>query len=394
VVIFLALLTFVYWFFISRVPIQTEGINNFTRALINMVAVLVIACPCAMGLATPTAIMVGTGKGAENGILFRSAEALENAGRINTVVLDKTGTLTKGLPTVISIRVIKPDLSENELLRMAASVERGSEHSLGEALVAEAGNRSLHLSEPQQFNAEAGLGVTADIDGHRIVVGNLRLLRQKGISLNASVQAELKKITEKAETPLLVGLEDQLAGIISVADPIKEEAREAVQKLRQLELQVIMLTGDNQITARSIAKQLGINTMIADVLPAEKAEKILSLQKEGKLVAMIGDGVNDAPALAQADVGIAIGTGTDVAIATAPITLMSGDLLGVVRAINLSRHTLRTIRQNLFWAFFYNVILIPTAAMGFLNPMLSAGAMAFSSVFVVTNSLRLKNITL
>jgi len=261
-------------------------------------------------------------------------------------------------------------------------------------LVAEAGNRSLHLSEPEQFNAEAGLGVTADIDGHRIVVGNLRLLKQRGISLNASVQAELKKITEKAETPLLVGLDDQLAGIISVADPIKDEAKEAVQKLQQLGLQVIMLTGDNKITARSIAKQLGIDAMIADVLPAEKAEKVLSLQKEGKLVAMIGDGVNDAPALAQADVGIAIGTGTDVAIATAPITLISGDLLGVVRAINLSRHTLRTIRQNLFWAFFYNVILIPTAAMGFLNPMLSAGAMAFSSVFVVTNSLRMKNITL
>ncbi len=389
-VILLAALTFAYWFFISRIPIQTEGLSVFTRALINMVAVLVIACPCAMGLATPTAIMVGTGKGAENGILFRSAEALERAGRINTVVLDKTGTITKGQPAVTGMVVLKEGLSKKELLRMAASVEKGSEHPLGEALVAEAGNQSLELAEPLQFKAIAGLGVSALVAEQNVLVGNLRLMEQQKIPTGKVID-ELTRLQAQAQTAVLVALNNELAGIISISDPIKEESRKAVGLLQEMGLEVVMLTGDNLATARSIADQVGITSLMAEVLPGEKADKVKSLQKQGKLVAMVGDGVNDAPALAQADVGLAIGTGTDVAVATAAVTLMSGDLRGVARAITLSRRTLKTIRQNLFWAFFYNVILIPVAAMGLLNPMLAAGAMAFSSVFVVSNSLRLKN---
>jgi len=389
-VILLAALTFAYWFFISRIPIQTEGLSVFTRALINMVAVLVIACPCAMGLATPTAIMVGTGKGAENGILFRSAEALERAGRINTVVLDKTGTITRGQPAVTGMVVLKEGLSKKELLRMAASVEKGSEHPLGEALVAEAGNQSLQLAEPLQFKAIAGLGVSALVAEQNVLVGNLRLMEQQNIPTGKVID-ELTRLQAQAQTAVLVALNNELAGIISISDPIKDESRKAVGLLQGMGLEVVMLTGDNLATARSIADQVGITSLMAEVLPGEKADKVKLLQQQGKTVAMVGDGVNDAPALAQADVGLAIGTGTDVAVATAAVTLMSGDLRGVARAITLSRQTLKTIRQNLFWAFFYNVILIPVAAMGLLNPMLAAGAMAFSSVFVVSNSLRLKN---
>jgi Cu+-exporting ATPase len=393
IVIGLALLTFAYWYFLSTSPIQMEGVSTFTRALINMVAVLVIACPCAMGLATPTAIMVGTGKGAEIGILFRSADALERAGKIDTVVLDKTGTITKGQPAVTSIVLIKPGLTEDELLRLAASVEKGSEHPLGEALVAEAGNRGIMLSDPQKFLAIAGLGVTAEVDGHLVAVGNIRMMEKSMISLSG-IKKELNQLQKNAETAIMVALDNQMAGIVSIADPIKDESKQAVQEMLKMGLKVVMLTGDNLLTAKSIAAQVGITDILAEVLPGEKVEKIKALQLDKKSVAMVGDGVNDAPALAQADVGLAIGTGTDVAVATAPVTLMSGDLRGVARAIMISRSTLNTIRQNLFWAFFYNVILIPVAALGLLNPMLAAGAMAFSSVFVVTNSLRLKNVKL
>jgi len=389
IVILIGAGTFVFWYFISpSIPILSTE-DYLTRALINMVAVLVIACPCAMGLATPTAVMVGTGKGAENGILFRSADALERAGKISHVVLDKTGTVTKGQPEVKTIITLDPGLSEDEFLKIAASVERGSEHPLGEALIAEAGNRNIDLIEPEKFTAVAGKGVRAVITGLDILVGNQRFMDESGVS-TTQIDQDLKQIEEKAQTAILIASGKKLLGAIGIADSIKENSKEAIQYLNDIGLHTIMLTGDNQRTAKVIGELVGVQQVIAEVLPGDKAKVVKDLQNEGKVVAMVGDGVNDAPALAQADVGLAIGTGTDVAVASAPVTLMSGDLNGVVRAIRLSKKTLKTIHQNLFWAFIYNVVLIPVAAIGRLNPMLAAAAMAFSSVFVVTNSLRLR----
>jgi P-type Cu+ transporter len=390
-VIGLAALTFAGWLGAGLLFPPTDGTDVFTRALINMVAVLVIACPCAMGLATPTAVMVGTGRGAEMGILFRNPEALERAGSIRTVVLDKTGTLTTGQPAVTDI--IALNIPPDELLRLAAAVEKGSEHPLGEAIWAEATRRNITLPAIAGFHAEAGMGVSANVDGKTITVGNTRMLQQANLAWDELI-SDIDRLQTEAKTAMIVTVDNRVAGIIAVADALKESSAGAVQSLHRLGLNTVMLTGDNQKTADAIALRAGVGRVIAEVLPEGKSSEIKRLQADGSTVAMIGDGINDAPALAQADVGLAIGTGTDVAMAAAGITLISGDLRGAAKAIALSRATLATIRQNLFWAFFYNIVLIPAAAFGYLNPMLAAAAMAFSSVFVVSNSLRLRNQTI
>lgn len=387
VVLIVALLTFGVWYFFVPLPPGSD-VTAFTRALINMIAVLVIACPCAMGLATPTAVMVGAGKGAELGILFKSGEALERAGRLTTVILDKTGTITRGQPAVTDIRV-PAGADPAVVLQLAASVEKGSEHPLGEAIVAEAGERGLSLNQPDSFKASAGHGVEAVVDGRTILVGSPRMLNERGISLDGYT-ADVANLQNEAKTAVLVAIDGQVAGVIGIADTLKEGSIQAVAELHRMGLSVGMISGDNRQTAEAIARQAGVDQVLAEVLPGEKAVEIKKLQDEGKTTAMVGDGINDAPALAQADVGIAIGSGTDVAMAAAPVVLISGDLRGAPRAIDLSRRTLRTIKQNLFWAFIYNIILIPAAALGLLVPALAAGAMAFSSVFVVTNSLRLR----
>ncbi len=391
-VIVIALITFLIWYLV--VPqFQLVSSGNLSTALINMVAVLVIACPCAMGLATPTAVMVGTGRGAEMGILIKSAEALERAGKLSTIVFDKTGTITKGQPRVTDIILTDSKFNEEQILQLSGSLEKGSEHPLGEAIVAEATNRGIPLTEPDQFSALAGLGVEGKVNEYTIQIGN-----HKGIHLEETEKdldySIVNKLEQEAKTVVYVKINGKIQAIIAIADTLKENSANAIAELKKLGLKIGLITGDNQQVAKVIAQKIGIDLVLAEVMPADKAEQIKKLQEKGEIVGMVGDGINDAPALAQADIGIAVGSGTDVAIATAPIVLIRDDLSGVVSAIRLSRKTLRTIKQNLFWALFYNVILIPSAAMGYLNPMLSAGAMAFSSVFVVTNSLRLRKMGL
>lgn len=391
VVLLIALITFIGWLL--------AGAGNpdvLTLALIRAVAVLVIACPCAMGLATPTAVMVGTGRAAAMGILFKSSAALEKASSMTTVVMDKTGTLTQGRPRVTDIFSVNQDFDEKRILRFSAAVEQVSEHPLGDAIVAEANDRELDILSVERFNATPGKGVEAYVQDQHVLIGTSVFMHERAVDITVAEEI-LARYRSQAKTVVLVAIADTLAGGIAIADTTKEGAREAVQQLHELGLEVMLLTGDNRETALQIGRSIGLagtgdatDLIIAEVLPAEKAAVIKRLQAQGKQVAMVGDGINDAPALAQADVGIAIATGTDVAIAAAPVTLLSGDVRGVATVIRLSRATLQIIRQNLFWAFIYNIILIPAAALGYLNPMLAAGAMSFSSIFVVTNSLRLR----
>lgn len=394
-VIAAAVITFIVWLVWGPEP-------SLTFALVNFISVLIIACPCALGLATPTAIAVGTGKGAEKGVLIKDAASLELAHKLNTVVFDKTGTLTRGEPAVTDIILKENSVisSEQELLKIAASSELHSEHPIGKAMVRKAEENRLKLIEPKNFKSIAGKGIYAEIEKRRIYKGNQSLMMENNVSLDG-LEAKARYISSEGKTPVFIAVDNRAAGIIAVADGLKKDSKKYIGKLKGLGLEVIMITGDNKNTAAAVANKLGIQRVLSEVLPENKAREIKRIQSEGKVVAMVGDGINDAPALAQADIGMAIGTGTDVAIESSSITLISGDIRGVLDSILLSRNTMRIIRQNLFWAFFYNTILIPIAAgalypaFGILiNPIYAAAAMAFSSISVVSNSLRLRILSL
>ena len=368
---------------------------RLAHALVNAVAVLIIACPCALGLATPMSIMVGTGRGAEAGVLFRNAEALEILEKVTTVVVDKTGTLTEGKPRLVTVAAAA-GVQESDLLRLAASVEHVSEHPLASAVVAAARERGLAISKVSGFQSTTGLGVAGHVDGRDVAVGNLAHLRALGLQAGALDQ-RAEELRTQGQTAVFVAIDGEVSGVLGVADPIKKGAAEAIRALHDEGLRLVMLTGDSRVTAEAVAKTLGIDRVEADVLPARKAEVVRDLQRAGERVAMAGDGINDAPALAQADVGIAMGTGTDVAIESAGVTLVKGDLSGLVRARRLSRATMGNIRQNLFFAFVYNTVGVPVAAGALypffgllLSPMIASAAMTFSSVSVIGNALRLR----
>jgi len=386
-VVVIALVTFSSWYFFGD-P------GNFTWALINFTAVLVIACPCALGLATPTSIMVGTGRGAENGILIKGGEYLERAHKINALVLDKTGTITRGEPALTDMLVLDSAAgSEQELLAMAAGVENGSEHPLAQAIVQKAEEEGLELPQPHQFEAIPGHGVRAEIHDHKLLLGTRKLMSENNVQWS-NYGDKIEELEREGKTVMIMAVDNKAVALLGVADTIKETSAEAIHALKEMGIEVWMITGDNRRTAEAIAAQAGIENVLAEVLPGDKAREVQKLQEAGKVTGMVGDGINDAPALTIAEVGFAVGTGTDVAIEAADIILMSGDLRGVVNSIRLSRATMRNIKQNLFWALIYNTVGIPVAALGFLSPVLAGAAMAFSSVSVVTNALRLKRIKL
>lgn len=392
IVISIAIATFVIWFSFGPSP-------GLTLALLNFVAVLIIACPCALGLATPTAVMVGTGKGAESGILIKGGESLETAHKLDIIVLDKTGTLTKGEPEVTDLFALGA-FGQEEVLSYAASAEKSSEHPLGEAVVRRAAEQGLEIQLSENFKAIEGHGVEAEVNGKKVVLGNAKLMQERKIGIDG-LEAQAEGLSREGKTPIYVSIEGKIAGLIAVADTLKENSTQAVERLKKIGLEVVMLTGDNRRTAEAIARKAGIDRVLSEVLPEDKVDEIKRLQSGGKRVGMVGDGINDAPALAQADIGIAIGSGTDIAMEASDITLIKGDLNGVVSAIELSRRTMRIIKQNLFWAFFYNTLGIPIAAGALypffkilLNPIIASAAMAFSSVSVVSNSLRLRRFKL
>ncbi|MBI1936468.1 heavy metal translocating P-type ATPase [Candidatus Woesearchaeota archaeon] len=395
IVILIAILSFIFWYVLA--PNFLSVSNPFIFALTIFIAVLIIACPCALGLATPTAIMVGTGKGAEHGILIKSAEALETAHKLDTIVFDKTGTLTKGKPEVTDIVALDRKFVENDMLKFAAIAEKSSEHPLAEAVVNLAKSRKITLSEPGKFEAVSGKGVSAKYNNYGILIGNNKLMYQYKIRISDEAEKNIRELEEHGRTTVILAINKSIIGLIAIADTLKENSKEAIEELHKLGKEVIMITGDNERVAKAIASQLGIGKILAEVLPQDKEKEIKKLKSEGKVVAMVGDGINDAPALAAADIGIAVGAGTDVAIETGQIILVKNDLRDVVTAIKLSSYTIKKIRQNLFWAFIYNVAGIPVAAgllypfSGFLlNPIIAAAAMAFSSVSVVSNSLLMR----